>query len=308
MAVKLRQRIREELRLPASAGIAEVKFAAKVASDLAKPDGQREVPAGATREFLAPLPVWRLWGVGPKTEEHLSRLGLKTIGDLAQRELSWLVARLGSGGQHLWELSQGVDSRPVVADREAKSVGAQDTFEEDLRGEEALAPHIHSQALRVGRRLRRASLRAWAVQLTVKYHDFTSLTRRRTLEVPTDDGQTLYREARALLSKVDLSRAVRLTGVAAQELEGQREQLPLFGDPTPTRSAQLNAAIDRITTKFGGRAITTADLPASDGDAVRDGFYSEEKRALAQKAEQRRLVSGLRVERDEEPPPDDEGT
>jgi len=220
MAVKLRQRIREELRLPASAGIAEVKFAAKVASDLAKPDGQREVPAGATREFLAPLPVWRLWGVGPKTEEHLSRLGLKTIGDLAQRELSWLVARLGSGGQHLWELSQGVDSRPVVADREAKSVGAQDTFEEDLRGEEALAPHIHSQALRVGRRLRRASLRAWAVQLTVKYHDFTSLTRRRTLEVPTDDGQTLYREARALLSKVDLSRAVRLTGVAAQELEG----------------------------------------------------------------------------------------
>jgi hypothetical protein len=155
--------------------------------------------------------------------------------------------------------------------------------------------------------LRRASLRAWAVQLTVKYDDFTSLTRRRTLEVPTDDGQTLYREARALLSKVDLSRAMRLTGVSAQELEGQREQLPLFGDPTPTRAAQLNAAIDRITTKFGGRAITTADLPLSDGDAVRDGFYSEEKRAHAQKAEQRRLASGLRVERDEEPPPDDDG-
>ena len=308
IATKVRRRIRDELRLPASAGIAEVKFAAKIASDFAKPDGQREVPLGSTRAFLAPLPVWRLWGVGPKTEEQLARLGLKTIGELAEKEPRWLIERLGSGGQHLWELSQGVDSRPVVADREAKSVGAQDTFDEDLNGEEALAPHIHSQALRVGRRLRRASLRARAVQLTVKYHDFTSLTRRRTLEAPTDDGQALYREARSLLSRIDLSRAVRLTGVAAHELEGLKEQLPLFADPSPSRAAALNAALDRIATKFGGRAITTADLPASDGDAVRDGFYSEEKRALARRAEQRRQQAGLQIERDRVPPPDDEMT
>ena len=307
MAVLIRRRIRDELHLPASAGIAEVKFAAKIASDLAKPDGQREVPPGTTQAFLAPLPVWRLWGVGPKTEELLARFGLKTIGELAEKEPRWLIERLGSLGQHLWELSHGVDPRGVVGDREAKSVGAQDTFEDDLRGEEALAPHIHSQALRVGRRLRRAGLKGRSVQLTVKYDDFKSVTRRRTLEESTDDGQTLYREARALLAKVDLSRAVRLTGVAAQELVGVKEQLPLFDAPAPSRASQLNAALDRITTKFGGRAITTADLPASDGEAVRDGFYSEEKKALAQKAEQQRQQGGLKIERDEPPPPDDDG-
>lgn len=300
IASTIRARIRKEVGLPASAGIADVKFVAKIVSDLAKPDGQKEVPPGTSKAFLAPLPVWRLWGVGPKTEEQLTRLGLKTIGDVAAKELSWLAQKLGSSAQHFWDLSHGVDPRSVVPDREAKSVGAQDTFEEDLLGVEALKPHVHSQALRVGRRLRRAGVKARAVQLSVKYEDFTLVTRRHTLEQPTDDGQLLYREALALLPKVDLSRRIRLTGVAAQELVGEHEQLGLFEEKTESRSDKLNAALDQIASKFGSKAVVTADLAREeeDEDAPRDGFYREEKRETAVEAEKRREHEGPRVERE----------
>jgi DNA polymerase IV len=306
IARALRRRIRDEVHLPASAGIAEAKFVAKIASDLGKPDGQHEVPPGTSEAFLRPLPVWRLWGVGPKTEAQLAKLGLKTIGDVADRELSWLTSHLGSAGRHFWELSHALDDRPVVPDGEAKSVGAQDTLDQDVRGEAALRPHLHSQALRVGRRLRRAGLKARAVQLTVKYGDFKSLTRQRTLEPATDDGQALYREAMALLAKVDLDRPVRLTGVAAHELVREPAQLGLFGAAPPTRADQLNQALDRIASRFGQSAITTADLPRHDADAPRDGFYREQKRAQAVEAEARRGEGRLEVERlDDQLPPDD---
>src|SRR6185436_6405504 len=111
--------------------------------------------AGTSRAFLAPLPISRLWGVGPRTEEHLKGLGFETIGDVAQKPLAELERVLGDGGRHLWELSQGIDDRPVVPDREAKSIGAQDTFEEDVVGRDGLVHQIHSQALRVARRMRR---------------------------------------------------------------------------------------------------------------------------------------------------------
>ncbi|MEW5741078.1 MAG: DNA polymerase IV [Myxococcota bacterium] len=298
LAARIRKEIRDEVRLPASAGIADVKFVAKIASDLAKPDGQKEVPPGTSREFLAPLPVSRLWGVGPKTEAVLERLGLRTIGDVAAKELPWLAAKLGSSAQHFWDLSHGVDPRPVIPDHAAKSVGAQDTFEEDLQGVEALKPHIHSQALRVGRRMRRAGVKARTVQLTVKYEDFTVVTRRHTLESPTDDGQTLYREALALLPKVDLSRRIRLTGVAGQELVGEREQLGLFAEEAPSRSDRLNSALDRIASKYGSKAVVTADLAEDDPEDQRDGFYREEKRETAVAAEKARERLGPRVERE----------
>jgi DNA polymerase-4 len=212
LAARIRKEIRDELDLPASAGIAEVKFVAKIASDFAKPNGQKEVPTGTAKAFLAPLPVSRIWGVGPKTEEVLHKYGLRTIGDVASKDLEWLTRNLGSSAQHFWELSQGIDSRTVVSDREAKSVGAQDTFEEDLIGEELLKPHLHSQALRVGRRLRKSGVKARCVQLTVKYGDFTQITRRLTLDTPTDDGQTLYMTADSLLCRVKLSTRGPLPG------------------------------------------------------------------------------------------------
>jgi DNA polymerase-4 len=286
LARRIRAEIAKEVELPASSGIAEVKFVAKIASDFAKPNGQHEVAPGTSRAFLAPLPVSRLWGVGPKTEEVLKRHGLNTIGDVATKELGWLVQRLGASGQHFWELARGIDERPVVPDHEARSVGAQDTFEEDLLGEEKLKPHIHSQALRVGRRLRKSGVKARCVQLTVKYADFTQITRRHTLSSPTDDGQTLYREALALLQKVDLRRHIRLTGVSGQELTGGAAQLGLFAaHEAPKKSDKLNQALDAIASRFGNKAVVTADLREDDPDDARDGFSSEDKRETAARAE-----------------------
>ena len=307
IARRIRAEIRNEIELPASAGIAEVKFVAKIASDFAKPNGQHEVPPGTSRAFLAPLPISRLWGVGPKTEEVLKRHGLSTIGDVASKEFEWLVARLGSSGQHFWNLSRGIDERVVVPDRYAKSVGAQDTFEEDLLGEAALKPHVHSQALRVGRRMRKSGVKARCVQLTVKYEDFTQITRRVTLATPTDDGQSLYREALALLQKADLRRKIRLTGVSGQELTGGDDQLGLFAEQEPPKkNEQLNRALDAIASKFGSKAVVTADLREDDPDEARDGFYSEDKRETAARAERERKQQQPQVERDEEPPPLDD--
>jgi DNA polymerase-4 len=257
IARMLRARIAAEVGLPSSAGIAAVKFAAKIASDLAKPNGQREVPAGETRAFLAPLPVGRLWGVGRKTEAALHELGLRQIGDLAAADADWL-ARKVAGGRDLWELAQGIDPRPVIPDREAKSIGAEDTFAEDLAGQEALLPHVHAQAWRVARRLRAAGRKATAVQLKLKLADFTLLTRQTTLSTPTDDGQELYRTAAALLAAEQLATKVRLTGVAAHALASGGEQLSLFGEDQ--RSARLNQTLDRIADKFGDGTVTTADL------------------------------------------------
>jgi DNA polymerase-4 len=261
IATHLRGRIARELRLPASAGIAAVKFVAKVASDLAKPNGQREVPAATTEQFLAPLPIGRLWGVGAKTESTLHALGIRTIGDIGARDPGWLEDRI-SGGRAFWELSQGIDPRPVIADRGAKSIGSEDTFDEDLSGKEPLHPFIHAQALRVGRRLRHASTKARVVQLKIKLADFTLVTRRTTLPEPSDDGQTLYRTALELLARYDLRQRVRLTGVSAQELVEPGAQLDLIAD-APTRTDRLNAALDRIAEKFGGGAVLPADVAAA---------------------------------------------
>jgi DNA polymerase-4 len=265
IARRIRKEIADELSLPASAGIATVKFVAKIASDLAKPNGQREVRPEETVAFLAALPVSRLWGVGPKTEEALKLAGLRTIGDVAAREPEWLEERLGSSGRHLWELSQGIDVREVVPDRAAKSVGAEDTFEEDLTGVDALKTHVHSQALRVGRRLRRAGVKGRVVQLKLKFSDFTLITRRTTLREATDDGQAIYRTALELMERSHEGKPIRLTGVSVQ-LDEVPPQLGLF-PAAPPRAAKLNAALDKIAERFGSKAITTADIAGSEAPA-----------------------------------------
>jgi DNA polymerase-4 len=292
IATRLRRRIAAEVALPCSAGIAAVKFIAKIASDLAKPNGQRLVEAGEGAAFLAPLPVGRLWGVGPKLQARLRAMEIATIGDLARRGVERLQQRLGDTGRALWELSQGIDPRPVVPDREARSIGAEETFEEDLTTPEQMRPFIHAQALRVAARLRHAGLRARCVQLKLKLAEvsmatrdgfpyppatdsagaspapsarYKLITRRSTFATATDDGQALYRAA------VELLRAhpapVRLTGVSAQNLEAVAEtQLGLFPG-APTAADRINRALDQITEKFGSGALTTGDL--SEGRPAR---------------------------------------
>ena len=182
VARRLRARIRDEIGLPASAGIAGVKLVAKIASDMAKPDGQLEVAPDGGAAFLAPLPVSRLWGVGPKSARALATMGLEIVGDIARRDPDELARRLGPSGRALWEQANAIDPRPVIPDRDARSIGAEETFDEDLAGAEALAPRVHAQALRVARRLRAAGLRARTVQLKLKRADFTLVTRRATLD------------------------------------------------------------------------------------------------------------------------------
>ena len=259
-ARRIQDRIRGELGLTASVGIAEVKFAAKIASDLRKPDGLVVVPQGGVRDFLAPLPVSRLWGVGPKTEQVLRARGLERIGQVAATDRSRLEQELGSLGPWLHDLANGIDERSVEPDREAKSIGAEETFEEDLQGEDLL-PFIHEQALRVASRLRRSGMRARSVHLKIKFADFRIVTRQETISEGTDDGAEIYAVARRLLAKVD-PRPVRLTGVHAGDLRGAT-QLGLFDARGPTsKRALLNASLDRIADRFGPDAVVPADLLA----------------------------------------------
>ena len=222
----------------------------------------------------------RLWGVGPRTEEALRRLGLRTIGDIAAQDVAWLSAQLGDLGPHLHALSLGQDDRPVVPDREAKSIGAEDTFAEDLADEDILRAHVHGQALRVAARLRSAGVRCRCVQLKLKASDHKILTRRTTLAVPSDDGQVLYQAATTMLQAA-LRGSLRLTGVSAQELVPAVDapaaaaapiQLSLFAPPAPRavaeregvdpapRRRQLNQVLDQIHRRFGQSAVLPADV------------------------------------------------
>lgn len=276
IARAIRAAVRAEAGLTVSAGVAEVKMAAKIATDFGKPDGLTVVPTGGVAAFLAPLPIGRLWGVGEVTEAALRRLGVATIGDLARLPEAALASVIGAERAHgLRELAGGRDDREVSPDEGLKSVGGEETFDADVRGEEALARCLLAQAARVGRRLRAHGLRGRVVTLKVKYADFTLVTRRATLPAPTDDDRAIYRAARAQLARIDPSRAVRLAGVTVSgfeeqgegEAEAPRGQLDLFGAPAPgaaepgeARRRRLNAAVDALTERFGTGAVRPAEL------------------------------------------------
>jgi DNA polymerase-4 len=271
VAAAIKRVVKQEVGLTASAGVADVKLAAKIACDLGKPDGLVEVPAGTTPAFLAPLPVSRLWGVGKVTEAALAAIGIHRIGQLAAAPEALLAGALGvRHARGLRALARGDDPREVVPDEEAKSVGAEGTFERDLAGEAALLPHLREQAERVGQRLREAGKRGRTVTLKLKYADFELVTRRCTLAQPTDDGKAIYDAAAAQLARADLDRAVRLIGVAASGFDAPAaEQLGLFDGAgrAASRRARLNAALDRITARHGQGAVRPASTVPEDGAA-----------------------------------------
>ncbi|GAC1595030.1 MAG: hypothetical protein NVS4B10_03250 [Myxococcales bacterium] len=197
--------------------------------------------------------------MGPRTAEQLARLGLRRIGDVARADRGMLERALGAGGPWLHDLANGIDERPVEPDREAKSVGAEETFEEDLRDPEDLLPFLHEQALRVASRMRGAGLAAGTVSLKLKYADFQLATRQETLPRRTDDGEELYRVATRLLAKADPGRPIRLTGVSASDPGAPEPQLGLF-DAQAARRTRLNRSLDQIAGRFGEGAVVPADL------------------------------------------------
>ncbi|HYD42288.1 MAG TPA: DNA polymerase IV [Anaeromyxobacter sp.] len=269
IALAIKRAVRGECGLAVSAGIAEVKLAAKIACDLGKPDGLVEVPPGGVAAFLAPLPVSRLWGVGEVTEAALRKIGVATIGDLQRLPEAALAPAIGAHGRDLRALALGVDPREVVPDWEQRSVGAEETFAHDLSDRASLERELLAQAVRVGRRLRAAGLRGRVVTLKVKYADFTLVTRRVTLGHPTDDDRILFDAARAQLDRVELARRVRLTGISVSDFAGpaERGQLGLFAGPAPAaeppdagRRRALHSALDALADRFGDDAVVRADL------------------------------------------------
>ena len=258
MATRIKQRVKDELGLCASVGIASVKVVAKIASELSKPDGLIEVAPGVEGSFLKPLPIDKLPGIGKKTGPILRTLGINTIGELALTPLSVLKSHLGTSGELLQRLSNGIDERRVEPPAEAKSISRETTFARDSRDQAFLEATLRYLSERVGSQLRQRGRQARCLTLKVRYADFTTITRRHTLARATDTDQTIFGSGRELLKRA-LSRdrqALRLIGIGVSGLVEPGRQLDML-DPTAGRLERLNRAIDRIRTKDGFTAIQT---------------------------------------------------
>lgn len=261
IAATIKRAVRDEIGLTASAGVASCKFAAKIASDLRKPDGLVTVPEDIAA-FLAPLPLERMWGVGPRAAERLRAAGLATIGDLARCPAARLHELLGPAwGEHVRLLAAGIDEREVVPGRAAESVGAEETVEEDLVGREAIERWLLDLSGRVARRLLKAGISGRVVVVKLKYADFTLRTRQTAFADPIGDTDSIYAYAKGLLGRFDLSRPVRLVGVTVGDLtaESAAANLSLFPEPSDRRR-RLEAVVAEVADRFGGKGLTRAAL------------------------------------------------
>ena len=222
--------------LTASAGVAPNMFVAKIASDYKKPDGLTVVPPEKVLDFIRPLPVRRIPGIGPKSDAHMAKLGIRTVAELAAQTHEWLEKNFGSFGQYLWEISRGIDEREVTPSWERKSLGAEETFERDLLDLQLIEDYLRYCARSVFDQLTKEGKRARTVTLKIKYHDFRSVTRRRTLDDFIATADEIFAVARDLLSRTDAGRVkIRLAGLSLSTFSGQEKpvsavQLP-FPDP-----------------------------------------------------------------------------
>ncbi len=258
VARRLKERVRAATGLTASVGVAPNKFLAKLASDLRKPDGLVVVTADGVDALLLPLPVERLWGVGPKTAERLHALGLRTVADVRAYGEERLAARVGADlGGHLHALSRGRDDRPVVPESRAKSIGRECTFEEDLEDPAEVRQVLLQQVESVGRRLRRHGLRARGVTVKIRYGRFETITRAATLREETDLTPVLRGAAVEVFERWAGAgfRPVRLIGVSATRLDGGPAQATLFEDTGSTRLRRIDAALDAVRDRFGPGAL-----------------------------------------------------
>lgn len=262
---KIKQSVRQETRLVVSVGVAPNKFLAKIASDLEKPDGFVVVDPDQVQEFLDPLPVERLWGVGKQASKVFQRLGIRTIGQLRQWPVESLKRRFGSHGEHLWRLSRGMDDRPVVPERAAKSISHETTFEQDIDDLEVLRAWLLDLTEQVGWRLRRHGLRGRTVHLKVRFADFSTVTRSQTLPELTNITAELWQAADEMFSRRLPAGhlPVRLVGVGVSGFDesGLRQGL-LFDQEDRQKQAGLDTVTDQIRERFGSSALRrAASLP-----------------------------------------------
>ena len=259
----IRKSIREELGLPASAGVAPNKYLAKLASEAAKPDGLKVIRPTEIDDFLLPLPIEALWGVGKRGKTRLNELGIRHIADLRNLRQEQLTQIFGVNGKRFYELARGIDDRPVVTADTIKSIGQEETFSVDLFSIDELHRHLLRLAEKVATRLRRKALQAGTLTVKVKYSNFEQITRSRTKDRPTDSVPEIYPVVKELLLNTEAGlRGIRLLGVAAGNLVPRGAgQLTLFDEDAETgKKRALDEAVDRIREKYGTPGIKRGSL------------------------------------------------
>ncbi len=258
----IRRRVADELGITASVGIAASKFVAKIASTRCKPDGLLLIRPEETVPYLHSLPVGALWGVGAKTAEVLARMGIRTVADLAATPLASLKKALGATGEHVYQLSWGIDPRPVTPVRLEKSIGAEETFAVDTGDDAVLHRELLRLSHRTAERLRSSGMVARTVALKLRYADFSTITRSRTVHTPVDSAQLIYAVAIQLLESIgDRAMTVRLVGVRAEQLEDAAQtSLQLSLDRRDDNWRAAEQALDKVSLKFGNKTVLPARL------------------------------------------------
>jgi DNA polymerase-4 len=275
LARGLQARIRDELQLPCSIGIASNKMVAKIATEVGKAIALKRIKAqglaeppnavtivghGEEAAFLNPLPADMLWGVGPKTSKRLSELGIHTIGDIARWPESELIRLFGENGRDLARHSKGIDDRPIETERETKSISQEITFSKDVRDDRKLEGTLREQSAEVARQLRNNNLAGRTVKLKIRWPDFTTLTRQTTLNNPTDQEDEIAQAALALMKMVrKLNQAVRLIGVGVSGLGAPVRQLGLW-DVESERSRKVQDVLDALQEKYGKDVVKRGNV------------------------------------------------
>ena len=261
IARSIKQRIKEKEGITASVGVAPNKYLAKIASDLEKPDGLVVVSRERIAEFLEPLDISRLWGAGKHTQDKLCAMGIHTIGQLADFPRDVLKNKLGKMGEHFYNLAHGIDNRPVVKGEGVKSISNEHTFGEDVIDQEMLMKTLLQLSEKVGYRLRKKDLQGRTIHLKLRYDNFQTITRNKTLATPADSTQMIFNTIQRLFEQnYQTGRRVRLLGVGVSGFgdETASEQLSLF-DKTQASHSELDRLQDLLTDRFGKKTVSRAE-------------------------------------------------
>ena len=251
IAKKIKDDIKQELQLVVSAGIAPNKFVAKIASDFDKPDGFVVVQEKDMQDFLDPLPVKRIWGVGKKTEQQLNNYGITTIKDIRNQSNRWLTDRFGKQGDHIYQLAHGRDKREVISDAKAKSISSENTFSEDISNRDTLIAYLSYMTEQVASRLREKKRKGKTVNIKIRFHDFTTIVRSKTLPESTNQTEQIWQAVKMLFNAaVSKTSPIRLLGVGVSGFDNKTtHQGDLFSEES--KYDELDEITDEINRRFG---------------------------------------------------------
>lgn len=259
IARKIKERIKSELKITVSIGVSHNKFLAKLGSDLNKPDGLVIIRPGEEIDLLAPMPITKLWGIGEATARILKGINVKTIGDFRRLDAATLERYLGKCGPELYNLAWGKDDRPVVPDREAKSIGNENTFLHDIRLIEDIQVELLALSERTGWRLRRAGLSGRTITVKVRYSSFKTITRSQTFQNPFNSDEVIYEKAKRIMEKVPITEGVRLLGITVSHLGEGCGQMDLFNEADEKRE-KVNIVVDRLKGRYGHSILLHARI------------------------------------------------